>query len=262
MRFSRTTKPITSRARKWRRIAITSVVVSLTIPAIANATIRSSTEPYGGPKGNGQHTLLVVGDSLTEGAAVFGKLRDRLLKLDTWTNVIIDYRYGRRGPEGIVAIRERLKKNPNITAVIFALGTNDLLSRRYPTYPKQLIDQYNAEFSHIPTLWIDAQYNSTHPDWNVRARRYTRALVAASASQPNMYHASWFRFFDRKSPWYQFDGLHLSPRGYRIRTNFIVQQARQFGPKVVDSSTTTTTPTTSAVPPEEETTTTTTLPLP
>lgn len=225
----------------WRKVAIGALSIVLCVPTIVNATTRTSIEPYGGPKGNGQDTLLVVGDSLTQGAAVFGKLRERLLKLGTWSNVVIDYKYGRRGPEGIVAMRERLKKNPNITAVIFALGTNDLLSRRYPTYPQQLIDSYNKEFAHIPTLWVDAQYSSAHPDWNVRARRYVRAIAAASATSTNTYHASWFKNFDRKSPWYQFDGIHLSPRGYRMRADFIVQQARLFGPKVVDSSTTTTT---------------------
>ena len=245
----------------WRFVAVGAVVATLCAPTIVNATARKSIEPYGGPKGNGQHTLLVVGDSLTQGAAVFGKLKQRLLRLGTWSNVIIDYKYGRRGPEGIAAMRTRLAKNPNITAVIFALGTNDLLSRRYRAYPTQLINQYQAEFAHIPTLWVDAQYSRTHPDWNVRARRYLRAIKKASTENTNIYHASWFRYFSRTSPWYQFDGLHLSPRGYRMRATFIVQQARQFGPAVVDSSTTTTTiPETSTT--AEETLTTSAAPLP
>ena len=227
--------------RLRRSLAVAIVVCALGVPAFAHATTRTSIEPYSGPKGNGQHTLLVVGDSLTEGAAAFGDLQKRLLKTGMWHKVIIDAKWGRRGPEGIAALRARLDKNPNITAVVFALGTNDLLSRRQPSYPRWLVKEYNKEFGHIPTLWIDAQYSATHPDWNMRARRFQRTLSNASVASSNTHHASWFEYFQRTSPWYQFDGVHLSPRGYRIRADFIVKEARRFGTSVIDSTTTTTT---------------------
>ena len=243
--------------RVRRSLAIAIVAVALCVPAIAQATTRTSVDPYAGPNGNGQHTLLVVGDSLTEGAAAFGALQQRLVKLGIWHKVVIDAKWGRRGPEGIAALRARLEKNPNITAVIFALGTNDLLSRRQASYPKWLINEYNKEFGYIPTLWIDAQYSATHPDWNQRARRFQRVLANVSTSSSNTHHASWFGHFQRTSPWYQFDGVHLSPRGYRMRADFIVQEAKRFGAVVVDSTTTTTS--TSTTTTSTTTTTTTTI---
>jgi lysophospholipase L1-like esterase len=231
-----------SRARPLRIIAVVATALAMTIPTIANATVRTNIEPYGGPKANGQHTLLVIGDSLTDGARAFGGLQTRLEKLPMWSKVIIDSRWGRRGPEGITVLRRHLEKNQNITAVVFALGTNDLLSRRQKTYPRELIAAYNNEFGHIPTLWIDAQYSANHPDWNMRARRFSRVIANVSASRDTMHHASWFQNFQRTSPWYQFDGVHLSPRGYRMRSDFIVKQARVFGRTVILSTTTTTTP--------------------
>jgi len=221
---------------------VVATALAMIIPTIASATVRTSFGPYEGPKGNGQHTLLVIGDSLTDGARAFGKLQTRLEKLPMWNKVIIDSRWGRRGPEGITVLRKRLETDPNITAVVFALGTNDLLSRRNKTYPRELITAYNNEFGHIPTLWIDAQYSANHPDWNMRARRFSRVIANVSASRDTMHHASWFQNFQRTSPWYQFDGVHLSPRGYRMRADFIVKQVRVFGRTVVNSSTTTTAP--------------------
>lgn len=233
---------MSTRARRY--LAVTLVVVALCVPAFAHARTQNVIAPYGGPKGNGQHTLLVVGDSLTHGAAAFGKLRQRLLRTGIWQKVIIDTKWGRRGPEGIAAVRTGVEKNTNITAVVFALGTNDLLSRRQPSYPRWLLREYNKEFAYIPTLWIDAQYSATHPDWNQRARRFRRTLAKASTTSPNTHHASWFTHFAKTSPWYQFDGIHLSPRGYRMRADFIVKEVRRFGNTVVDSTTTTTTTTT------------------
>lgn len=230
--------------RVRRYLAIALVVVVLGVPAITQAATRTTLDPYEGPKGNGQHTLLVVGDSLTEGAAAFGKLQQRLARLGIWQKVIIDAKWGRRGPEGIAALRARIAKNPRITAVVFALGTNDLLSRRQASYPKWLMKEYNKEFGYMPTLWIDAQYSATHPDWNQRARRFQRVLKNVSVTSSNTHHASWFTHFSRTSPWYQFDGIHLSPRGYRMRSDFIVKEARKFGRGVIDSTTTTTTTTT------------------
>jgi len=243
--------------RTRRFLAVALVVIALTVPAIAQATSRTSLDPYAGPNGNGQHTLLVIGDSLTEGAAAFGSLQQRLTKLGIWQKVVVDARWGRRGPEGIAAIRSRMAKNQNITAVIFALGTNDLLSRRHASYPKWLINEYNKEFGYLPTLWIDAQYSATHPDWNQRARRFQRVLANVSTSSSNTHHASWFAHFQRTSPWYQFDGVHLSPRGYRERADFIVREAKRFGGVVVDSTTTSTTTTTTTTTTITTTTTTT-----
>jgi lysophospholipase L1-like esterase len=240
--------------RSRRSFAVALVVVALCVPVIAQATTRTSIDPYGGPKGNGQHTLLVVGDSLTDGAVAFGKLQQGLQKTGLWQRIVIDTKWGRRGPEGIAAVRSRLEKNPNITAVVFALGTNDLLSRRQPSYARWLINEYNKEFGHIPTLWIDAQYSATHPDWNMRARRFQRTLASVSATSTNTHHASWFLHFQRTSPWYQFDGVHLSPRGYRMRSDFIVKETQRFGRTVIDSTTTTTSTTTPTTVPATTTT--------
>jgi lysophospholipase L1-like esterase len=242
-------------SRTRRVFAVSLVVIAMCVPAFAHAKTRVAIEPYGGPNGNGQHTLLVIGDSLTDGARAFGQLERRLRRLPIWTDVIVDAKWGRRGPEGISALRTHLQKNPNITAVIFALGTNDLLSRRQASYPRWLITEYNKEFAHIPTLWIDAQYRANHPDWNMRARRFSRVLANVSAAANNTHHASWFKHFSRTSPWYQFDGVHLSPRGYRMRADFIVREARRFGHTTVAA--TTTVPTTTTTP---TTSTTTTLP--
>jgi lysophospholipase L1-like esterase len=152
----------------------------------------------------------------------------------------------------MAALRKQIEANPNITAVVFALGTNDLLSRRNASYPRWLVNEYNKEFGHLPTLWIDAQYSATHPDWNMRARRFARTLRNVSTTNDNMHYASWFGHFQRTSPWYQFDGVHLSPRGYRLRANFIVRETRRFGHTAVNATTTTTT-TTIAPPVVEET---------
>ena len=76
---------------------------------------------------NGQGTLLVVGDSLTVGTEAFGSLSKKTGALGIWTNVVVDAKVGRKASLGATVIEKGLTSST--TALVIALGTNDMISK-------------------------------------------------------------------------------------------------------------------------------------
>lgn len=192
---------------------------------------------------NGQGTLVVVGDSLMEGTAVLGSLRSRLVALKTWPGVVIDYKRGRTTIEGTRILARRLAANPAATAIIVALGTNDMLHHSKYDHAASIIDDLMQESLGLPVLWVNISYSAAHKDWRLRASQFNRALLAARAEWPNLSVADWSRSFvpaGRSN--YIIDGIHLSNSGYRTRATWLAREAGRFGVSIVNSSTTTTGP--------------------
>ena len=191
---------------------------------------------------NGQGTLLVIGDSLMEGTSIIGALRGKLESLRTWENVVIDFKRGRTTVEGTRILSRRLAASPQPTAIVVALGTNDMLHHSKYDYASSVIDGFMQETLAIPTLWVDISFSRNHPDWRLNASRFNRALLAARQDWPNLSVARWSRSFvpaGRSN--YIIDGIHLSNSGYRTRSTWMAQQVALFGTALVNSSTTTST---------------------
>lgn len=205
---------------------------------------------------DGQGTLLVVGDSLTVGTAAFGSLRTRLEDLDVWSRVTIDARNGRKASTGAGVISTYLTPRWDVTAIVVAMGTNDMISNRNPSYPRKLIDAVMARTGDRPVLWVNLEFSSTvRPDWAIRATRFNRELRRAAERWPTLRIADWNSYF-RSGSRVRFvaDGVHLTTSAYRARARWLTERVRDFGREIVDSTTTTTSSTTTT-----STTTTTTI---
>jgi lysophospholipase L1-like esterase len=87
---------------------------------------------------NGQGTLFVVGDSLTVGTEAFGSLSTKMNALGIWTNVVMDAKVGRKASLGASVIRKGISSST--TALVIALGTNDMISKPETWYPRWVID--------------------------------------------------------------------------------------------------------------------------
>jgi lysophospholipase L1-like esterase len=197
---------------------------------------------------NGQQTLLFVGDSLTVGTSWFGSLKSKIDDLRIWNNTTIDAKVGRLATEGVSVLQKQI--TPRTTAVVVALGTNDMISRRDPAYPPIAIDAVMQEAHDLPVLWFNLKFSPTgRGDWRTRARRFNRALRAAQLRWPNLIIADWYSAFTPAGKaQYISDGVHLNVSGYKARAAFTIKQLKTFGTLVVNASTTTTTtvaPTTS-----------------
>lgn len=197
--------------------------------------------------GNGQGDLVVVGDSLTEGAEFFGQMRRSLLATKVWPRVTVDYRRGRTVRQGIPVLRRRLAASAEPTAVIIALGTNDMMSHAEASWPAQVIDEIMRETIGLPVMWVNLTFDGRqHPEWRARAARFNRALVAAQARWSELTVVSWSRaFVPTGRSRFIADGVHLTVTGYRTRATWITARAVEFGRNVVYSSTTTTSTTSS-----------------
>jgi hypothetical protein len=225
-------------------------VTVLTLLGIAAVPATAARKPAIGA--NGQGTVLVVGDSLTFGANYFGKLGVKAQGTNIWTNVVLDAKNGRKATVGAKIIANRLSSST--TAIVVALGTNDMISKSESWYPTYAIDTVMEQAGGLPVLWVNLEFSPTgRADWRARGVRFNRALQSATRRYPNLVIADWNKFFtpNGKSRFVA-DGVHLTVTGYKTRSTYFINQMNLFGQRIVDATTTTSTSTT--------TTTTTTVP--
>ena len=212
---------------------------------------------------NGQGTLLVVGDSLTVGTEAFGGLSTKVNSLGTWTKVVIDAKVGRKASLGASVIEKGL--TVSTTAVVIALGTNDMISKPETWYPRWAIDTVMNKTRGLPVLWVNLEFSQTgRRDWRARGVRFNKELRLAKLRYPNLTIADWNTAFTPKSKSrFIGDGVHLTVSGYKTRSTFMVPAISSFGVSIVNASTTTsTTTTTTIVAPTTTTTSTTTTSAP
>jgi lysophospholipase L1-like esterase len=224
-------------AKFHRRLAVCMTVVSLL--AITAVPANASRKPAIGP--NGQGTVLVVGDSLTFGANYFGSLSSRAQGTNIWTKVTLDARNGRKATVGAKVIANKLTNTT--TAIVVALGTNDMISNSATWYPRYAIDTVMEQAGGLPVLWVNLEFSPTgRADWRSRGVRFNRALQAATSDYPNLTIADWNKFFTPKGQSrFVADGVHLSVTGYKTRSSYFINQMKLFGQRIVDATTTTST---------------------
>ena len=211
---------------------------------------------------NGQGTLYVVGDSLTVGTEAFGSLSTKVNALGTWTDVVMDAKVGRKASLGASVIRKGISSST--TALVIALGTNDMISKPETWYPRWVIDIVMQNTRGLPVLWVNLEFSQTgRSDWRARGVRFNKELRLAKLRYPNLTIADWNTAFTPKSKSrFINDGVHLTVSGYRTRSSFMVPAIYSFGSAIVNASTTTSTSTTTTsttVAPSTTTTTTTTI---
>lgn len=188
-----------------------------------------------------------MGDSLTIGTVAFGSLRSRIEDLEIWTRVAIDARNGRKATAGSAIIADTLRAKKDVTALVIALGTNDMISNASPSYPRKLIDRVMASTKGRPVLWVNVEFSPLfRTDWVARAKRFNRDLRAATTRWPNLMVADWNSFFTPgKTVRFVADGVHLTNAAYRLRARWLARQLELFGERAINSTTTTSTTTTS-----------------
>jgi lysophospholipase L1-like esterase len=218
-------------------------MTALTLLGFFAAPVATASRPAIGP--NGQGTVLVVGDSLTFGANYFGRLAVKAQGTNIWTNVVLDAKNGRKATVGAKVIANRLTNST--TAIVVALGTNDMISKSESWYPTYAIDTVMEQAGGLPVLWVNLEFSPTgRADWRARGVRFNRALRAATNRYPNLVIADWNTYFTPKGQSrFVADGVHLSVTGYKTRTSYFINQMSLFGQRIVDATTTTTSTTTS-----------------
>ena len=223
------------------------VIVLAMAPAISGASAKPQTL-----NANGQGNLLIIGDSLTLGADAFGSLAAKIRLAKQWTSVSITTRVGRKASVGADMLPDKILDDT--TAIVVALGTNDMLSRTESWYPRWVIDRVMSTTLEIPVLWVNLTYSDTRPNWKCRGNRFNKELRLAKLRYPTLTIADWnSSFIPKSASRFIADGVHLTVSGYRTRASFLIPTIAKFGTAIVNATTTTTTtesdtPTTIAAP--------------
>lgn len=193
-----------------------------TTTSAATSSVASTTLPskLGG--------LFILGDSLCLGAEIFGKLSTAVKASAKWSSVTSDCKLGRRALDGLSILENTLRSRADLSGIVVAMGTNDLLSRREKTYPAWIIDQMMTRAKGKPVLWVEVTYGGVHPDYVGRARRFNSALASATKKYPNLSIAPWFAAYPSKTRLWERDGIHPTVPGYRIRGTFLAKEISSF----------------------------------
>jgi lysophospholipase L1-like esterase len=225
----------------FKKISHIALVVAMSVPLLAHtASARLVQDSPSSPSPT--HHVYIIGDSLTVGPQLFASLSRRVTRTKNWHSTIVNAKVGRTIPQGISVLTAARFRTP--TAIVVALGTNDVLSRREASYPARAIDQFMRAAQGRPVLWLNLEFSQTRPDWRSRGVRFNKELRRATLRWPNLRIADWDRHFSPNGPSrFIQDGIHLTVSGYKTRTTFMVQQLKDWATSLWLQSTTTTTST-------------------
>ena len=193
------------------------------------------------------HTLLVLGDSITWGANYkeFGNVTPKLQALNTFDKVIVDGAFSRNisGPadslhNGVKTYAKYIKAKIRPSAVIVALGSNDLQGSIKVRYYETRIRELLTLIGDIPIVWVNVL--RVDSKYYVRASAvFNTVLNRVALDYPNTSVVDWHTMITANPKWFAFDKLHLQPVGYRARANLYVELAQTLWNVVVPTTTTT-----------------------
>ena len=108
----------------------------------------------------------------------------------------------------------------DVDVVVLMLGGNDLdsgmsatqLADRIGHLGRQMVDQYRAQ-----TVVITSQWPRTSQQYNLRAREFASIMERRHLGD----EAVTFWLWDRRQPWRNRDGTHLTDHGYRTAVRYL-----------------------------------------
>lgn len=181
-------------------------------------------------------TLLVLGDSLTYGTAYpgFGNVEPQLVALGTFDSFVIDGEFARNisGPartsrNGVKTYKKMIGEGLRPSAVIVALGSNDLQQSAKPAFHEAQIRELLAIIGDIPVVWINVLRTDTSY-YPKRSAMFNRVLLRIAPEYPNLSVVDWASMLAAHPKWFAYDKLHLQPRGYKVRATVYVEAARSL----------------------------------
>jgi len=244
---------VTPRYREARQ-AVAALVVALCLGVTGVVSqVASAVAPQP------QTTLLVLGDSLTWGTNYFSKSQTRLAAAKNFEVVLVDSRWGRRISGGTstrysgnAALKQLVIDGVRPTAVIVALGTNDVAILTKRREYVALIQELMTTIGNVPVAWVNVHRIDSASTMR-QSQRFNAAVAQVLANYPLASVFDWAEVAKSNPKVIDPDKIHLTTLGHEVRTKTYLEIAATLAQRASDMTTTTTTTTTS-------TTTTTTVP--
>ena len=211
-----------------RRVCKSLTIVAVTLISCIFVGNARAVEPA--------HTLLVLGDSITWGTNYkgFGNLTPKLQALNTFDNVIVDGAFSRNisGPaktlkNGVKTYAKYLKTKVRPSAVIVALGSNDLQGSIKVRFYESRIRELLTLIGDVPVVWVNVLRIDSR--YYVRASSvFNKVLNRVALDYPNVSVVNWHAMITKNPKWFAFDKLHLKPVGYRARANLYIELSQNL----------------------------------
>ena len=202
----------TIRPRSLFALGIVLLTLAIVSPTPIDPTVRASSPPV----------VLLVGDSLMLGAQSHGDLSARLRRAGVVPVVVArnGLSTGRSAP-----VIQQARRKQRIDLVVVALGTNDaMVGHVGAAFGRSLADVL-AVTGRVPVLWVDVHATAFARD----ARSVNAQLKKAARRSSTMRLLTWSEAPGADSLIY--DGVHLTPRGYRLRAKFIIDAVKDALPR-------------------------------
>lgn len=215
-------------------------------PAVPRAVPQTTTPT---PKS----TLIVLGDSLTWGTNFFAKSQSRLAATKHFETVLVDSRWGRRISgltstrySGNAALKQLIADGIRPTAVIVALGTNDVAILTKRREYVAVIQELMNTIGNVPVVWVNV-HRTDSATTTRQSQRFNATLASVLANYPLASVYDWATVAMNDSKVIDPDKIHLTPLGHEVRTKVYLELAATLAQRVIET-TTTVAPTTTAAP--------------
>ena len=168
--------------------------------------------PTGGHGPPAERSILFLGDSLTVGARVFGRLRATMVAAGWRPEVVAED--GKDVSWGLDQVRRR-DRVPAV--VVVGLGTNPGPSPgAFARDVRTLVDELTRRGARTILWWP--------PGDRADAARAARAAQLRAAAGGPLRVPDWPAVLARHPGWLARDGIHLTPAGYRSLARFLRDQ--------------------------------------
>lgn len=212
---------------------VTAIIAGLCFASVGSILFVDTHPTTGRAEGR---MLLVLGDSLTYGTEYpgFGNVKPQIEALGTFNEVRIDGVHARNisGPartsrNGVKTYKKMISEGLRPSAVIVALGSNDLQQSAKPAFFEAEIRELLAVIGDIPIVWINVLRTDTSY-YPKRSATFNRVLAQIAPEYPNLSIVDWASTLATHPKWFDYDKLHLRARGYRKLATVYVQAAQSL----------------------------------
>ena len=221
---------------------------------LATTSLATAANAANTPAPTPKTTLLVLGDSLTWGSNYFSKAQSRLASSGTFESVVVDGWWSRRiggiistTYSGTNTYKKLVKNGLKPTAVIVALGTNDVFFLSRPREYATLIRELMNTIGNVPVVWVNV-HRVESPTTKRRSAIFNTTLQRVLVEYPLASIFDWATMAQTTPGLMAWDKIHHSPAGYEARTRAYLLLAETLAQRAVDMTTTTTTAPATTVP--------------
>lgn len=199
-------------------------------------------------------TLLVLGDSLTWGANYFSRAQLRLQSTGEFETVVYDGWWSRRiggitstRYSGVNTYRQLVAGGVRPSAVLVALGTNDVFFSGKRTVYEALIRELMNTIGDVPVVWMNV-HRVESATTSRRSQLFNATLERVLAEYPRASTYDWVSLATSGQRIMAADKIHQTSAGYELRTMAYLEIAGTLALRISETTTTTVPSATTVVP--------------